>query len=272
MSSTCSDVSKLIPTYLDGELAESELLAFEHHLVECDSCEGEVDDERQFLDRVRDALAEASPANETFRARLMKVLDDEEDRLARAARREWWSWALPGTATLAAAAALFVFVFDIAQPASNENRGETAMAPGNHALEAGPIGPAMVSASRGEIARSASEYLRIPVRAPRFASAQADLRGWQPIRRRGHVSALFLYEVKRGAEAHRLEVQTLDARNLDLRSAERRVVRGTEVWVARTPGVSSVSYRDSNGVGYVFTSYMDTDDLVNLVVESVGVD
>lgn len=265
MSNPCSDISKLIPTYLDGELAESELLSFEHHLADCEGCDREVEQEREFLDRVRESLA-APPASDTLRARLRRALDAEEEQMARESRRERWAWVLPGTATLAAAAALLVFVFDIAQPASNENQVASEAAAPAPQTPAAALG--VGSASRGDIARSAREFLRMPVRAPRFASAEADLRGWQPIRRRGHDTALFVYEVRRGTESHRLEVQTLDARNLDLRSAERRVVRGTEVWVAKTPGVSSVSYQDPSGVGYVFTSYMDTDDLVNLVVQS----
>lgn len=261
MPNPCSDISKLVPTYLDGELAESELLSFEHHVAECDECHREVEDERRFLERIRESLA-APPASDTLRARLSRALDVEEERAQKEARRERRSWVLPGAATLAAAAALLVFVFDVAQPASNDNQiAQARLAAPSPALDVEPV-------SRGDIARSAREYLRMPVRAPRFASADAALRGWQPIRSSGHDTALFVYEVRHGSESHRLEVQTLDARNLDLGSAERRVVRGTEVWVAKTPGVSSVSYRDPSGVGYIFTSYMDTDELVNLVVQS----
>lgn len=261
MPNPCSDISKLVPTYLDGELAESELLSFEHHIAECETCNRELEGERSFLERIRESLA-APPASDTLRARLSRALDVEEERAQRETRRERWSWMLPGAATLAAAAALLVFAFDVAQPASNDNQvAQARLAAPSPALNVEPV-------SRGDIARSAREYLRMPVRAPRFASADAALRGWQPIRRRGHDTALFIYNVRLGSEWHRLEVQTLDARNLDLGSAERRVVRGTEVWVAKTPGVSCVSYRDRSGVGYVFTSYMDTDDLVGLVVQS----
>jgi hypothetical protein len=89
------------------------------------------------------------------------------------------------------------------------------------------------------------------------------------MRKRGRLSALFVYQVATRDSSFRVEVQTLDARNLDLRSAERRLIDGTEVWVTQTPGVSAVTYRDGNGVAYIFTSHMDTDDLVRLVVQSV---
>lgn len=261
MSSPCTDISKLIPTYLDGELAETELLAFEHHLAECDGCETEVGEERAFLDRVRQALA-APAAPETLRARLAKQLDSAEAELARSARRARRAWLLPGTASLAAAAALLVFVLDLAQP---QNDNEVSAEP---PASVSPEAIAVATASRARIDRSAQEFLRIPVRAPRFSGAEVSLQGWQPMRKRGHLSALFVYEVVVNGHPFRLEVQTLDARNLDLRSAERRVVEGTEVWVTRTPGVSAVTYRDANGVAYNFTSHMDTDDLVRLVVRS----
>ena len=255
MPTQCTDVDKFIPTYLDGELAESELHSFEHHLSECEKCAAEVEGERAFLDRIRTALA-TPPAPDTFRARLNRTLDAEDEAEHKATLRERSAWILPGAATVAAAAALVVFTLDIAQPAQNQNRAEADV-----------TSSAPLSASR-DIARSAREYLRMPVRAPRFANAEASLRGWQPIRNRNHDAALLVYEVKLGKERFRLEIQTLDARNLDLRGAERRVVRGTPVWVASAMGMNAVSIRDENGIGYVFTSYMDSDALVNLVVRS----
>lgn len=264
---TCTDISKLIPTYLDGELAETELYAFEHHVAECDECEAEVDDERTFLDQVRSSLA-APPAPDTFRARLDKELDSAEAEMAQSDRRVRLAWLLPGTASLVAAAALVVFIFDLAQPQNDNKTDNSVTAPPLMAAADRPEPIAVASASRDRIDQSAREFLRIPVRAPRFSNTEASLQGWQPMRKRGHLSALFVYQVNIDGNQFRLEVQTLDARNLDLRSAERRVVNGTEVWITRTPGVNAVTYRDANGVAYNFTSHLDADDLVRLVVGS----
>lgn len=261
MPNLCIDVSNLIPTYLDGELAEAELLAFEHHVAECADCEREVVGEREFLDTVRSALA-APPAPDTLRARLSAALDGEEQELARRERNARRGWLLPGAASLAAAAALLVFILDLARPVSNDNAEADAVI----ATAARPS-PITVAASRDTIDQSAREFLRIPVRAPRFAGADASLEGWKPMRKRGHLSALFVYQVHTQLGTYRLEVQTLDARNLDLGSAERRVVDGTELWVTQTPGVNAVTYRDNNGVAYIFTSHLDIDDLVRLVVQ-----
>ena len=97
-------------------------------------------------------------------------------------------------------------------------------------------------------------------------------RGWEPLRPRNPTSALLVSEVPNDADTYRLEVQTLDARNLDKSNTERRVVRGTEVWVATRFGVNGVSYTDENGDGYVFSSQMDMDALIDLVVRSDLVD
>lgn len=270
MPTPCSDISKLVPTYLDGELAETELLAFEHHLAECDDCESEVGQEREFLDTVRSALA-TPPAPDTLRARLSKQIDREEAELARSESRARRAWLLPGTASIAAAAALLVFILDLAQPTGNDNRDEASFALSqSSSVQPNPV--AVSSGSRDIIDQSAREFLRIPVRSPRFTNSNASLEGWKPMRKRGRLSALFVYQVSTSGNTYRLEVQTLDARNLDLRSAERQVVNGTEFWVTRTPGVSAVTYRDNNGVAYIFTSHMDTDDLVDLVVNSDAVE
>lgn len=264
MPTLCTDISKLIPTYLDGELAETELLSFEHHLAECSDCESEVAEEQDFLDTIRSALAEAPAAPDTLRARLARSFDAEEEEHSRSERRARRAWLLPGAASLAAAAALLVFVLDLVQPVSNDNAEVEPVA----AVTEHPSPIAVADSSHDTIDQSAREFLRIPVRAPRFVGANASLEGWKPMRKRGHLSALFVYQVDTGDSSFRLEVQTLDARNLDLRGAERRVVNGTEIWVTQTPGVSAVTYRDANDVAYIFTSHMDTDDLVRLVVQS----
>lgn len=265
MPTVCTDASKLIPTYLDGELSESELLAYEHHLAECGDCSAEVEAEREFIDRLRHALV-SEPAPDTLKARLGRALDGEDEDKARRARRQRWAWVLPGGATLAAAAALLVFAFDVASPASNSNHSDEVAA-----TSATPRpGPSLQVgvANRTEIDRSAREFLRMPVRAPRFANTGARLRGWRPLKSGSHSAALFLYEVTSRTGIHRLDVQTLDARNLDFSRAERRVVRGSEVWIARGFGTSDVVYRDENQIAYVFSSHMDTEELVNLVVQS----
>jgi len=287
MSELCTDINKLIPTYLDGELAESELHSFEHHLSDCSACADEVAQERSFLDHVRTVLA-TPPAPDMLRSRLGKALDAEDEVELKRTRRQQSAWILPSIATMAAAAALFVFVLDIARPAVNQNRAEADV----QAPALASMSPAVsvdrnvahntarntASNTASNVARNvarAGEYLNVPVRAPHFNNAQAEMRGWQPLRNRNHNAALFVYEVMHNSKSSsgtnnkrrvRIEVQMLDARNLDLRGAEPRVVRGTQVWVASAMGLNAVSLRDENGVGYVFSSRMDADSLLDLVV------
>ncbi len=249
----CTDVDRLIPSYLDGELAQSELHSFEHHVSECEECDSDLRSERDFLTRIRSALA-TPPASDTLRARLGRALDEEDAEEAKQTRRARTTWVLPGAATVAAAAALLVFVHDVAKSPQNQNHD-------GDALHAGlPM---------SDIDRSAGEFLQMPVRAPSVNASGASFRSWQPLNRRTHNAALFIWDVPVNGERYRLEIQTLDARNLDLRGAERRVVRGATVYIASAMGLNAVSFSDENGVGYVFSSLMHSDDLVELVVGSV---
>ena len=65
-----------------------------------------------------------------------------------------------------------------------------------------------------------------------------------------------------------MTVHILDARNLELRGQRRINVSGQTLWVDRPFGFSAVSYRDNQGMAYVFTSEMAEDELVDLVVSS----
>ena len=58
---------------------------------------------------LRGALV-APPAPELLKARIARALDAEDVQETRAVRRKWSQWALPGSAMLAAAAAIAVFV------------------------------------------------------------------------------------------------------------------------------------------------------------------
>jgi hypothetical protein len=118
--------------------------------------------------------------------------------------------------------------------------------------------------TRPELSQAASEYTRIPVRPPRFSTGDVSLRGWQRSRLHGRQAAVFIYQVGR----HQVNVHTLDARDLDLRSRDRRVVDGREIWVSQPLGFSTVSYKDQDGIGYVFSSDMASDELVKLVLDS----
>ena len=259
----CSDIDKLIPTYLDSELAESELAAFEHHVAECESCATDLRHEREFLQKLRGAFKTPPKAPELLRARLASKLDLEDQANAKKIRKQQLGWLLPGAATVAAAAALFIFAFNIARPSHQAPQTSNSERPIKDPKVIAGINPKNTSS---DMARSAQKFVGMPVQPPQFRNA--SLRRWQPMHTRNHNSALFIYELTQGKQTHQVEVQVLDARNLDLQGTTSRVVEGTQVWVASAFGVNAVSLRDSRGIGYVYVSRLDIEALAQIAVRS----
>lgn len=103
--SLCESIDTLAMAYLDDELAGEERHELEAHLTECAACRVHVDGERGDQELLRRALV-APPAPDMLRAKIARALDGED----RAARRRWSQYLLPGSAMLAAAAAIAVFI------------------------------------------------------------------------------------------------------------------------------------------------------------------
>lgn len=272
--STCNDIEPLVPPYLDQELADSDLRELEQHVAECGPCRHEIRAAEAVQRALRQQLAPPR-APDALRDRIVRGLDaaDADDR--RAERRARWSWALPAASSVAAAAALFLFVFaGPLAPAAEHAATEPAAEPQPERVAHEAVrqrfraSPVMVPGNRGEVSRSAAQYLRVPVRPPSFGRDDVDLLGWQPSNLRGRQAALFLYQVEGPSGRHQVNVHVLDARNLDLRSQDRVRVGARELWIDRPFGFSSVSFRDTGGIGYVFTSDMPSAELVALVAES----
>lgn len=107
--SLCSSIDTLSMAYLDDELAPEERRELELHLIDCQTCKQHVEGERTELASLRAALV-PPPAPELLKARIARALDAEDVQETRAVRRRWSQWMLPGSAILAAAAAIAVFV------------------------------------------------------------------------------------------------------------------------------------------------------------------
>lgn len=103
--SLCESIDTLAMAYLDDELAGEERHELEAHLTECAACRAQVDGERGEQELLRRALV-APPPPDMLRAKIARALDGED----RVARRRWSQYLLPGSAMLAAAAAIAVFV------------------------------------------------------------------------------------------------------------------------------------------------------------------
>ncbi len=107
--SLCESIDTLSMAYLDDELAAEERRELEAHLTECSGCRSHVDAERADHALIARALA-VPPAPDLLRARIARSLDGEDKAEQRAERTRWASYVLPGSAIIAAAAAIAVFV------------------------------------------------------------------------------------------------------------------------------------------------------------------
>src|SRR5512143_2901233 len=107
--SLCKSIDTLSMAYLDDELAAEERHELEAHLTECATCRGQLEQERADLSMVRRALA-APPTPDLLRVRVVRALDDEDRVEQKAQRHRWYQYLLPGSAMVAAAAAIALFV------------------------------------------------------------------------------------------------------------------------------------------------------------------
>jgi anti-sigma factor RsiW len=263
MATQCKDIETLLPTYLDGELDPHDRLSFEHHTADCAECRERVRAEAAWLQRVRGLLAPPAPPTSLL-DRVRAGLDGEDRSALQVRRRVGWAWVLPGGASLAAAAALVLFMVSELKPEPIAAREAPAV---RQAVQDRVNDSPVRVGSPQEVSVAAQQYLRKPVRTPQFRAQRASLRGWQPRELDGRDAVLLLYEVpdSRGM-LHQLTVHVVDASGLDLRGSERWRIGATELWVAGLGGVSTVTYKDQYGFGYVFSSDMDAEELAWLVV------
>ncbi len=257
MSIQCAEIENLLFSYLDDELDEHERIDFESHLADCASCADRVDAETRFSDTMRMHLA-PPPVPELLERRLLRALD-AEDRQSRAQLLR--SWALPGAATVAAAAALAVFVV---APGSSRNEDLVTHAAVQQHLRQPPI-----EVQGAAVSPWLHEHFRPSIEVPRFSSSDIRLKGARLSHLRGLDAAQLFYEVESFGRLHEVQAHIIDASNLAFRGSRRQVIDGRELWIDGQLGLSVVAYKAPDGIGYVFTSSdMDERQLVDLVGSS----
>ena len=107
--SLCDSIDTLAMAYLDDELAPEERRELELHVGECAGCRARLDTERADHELIRSSLV-APRASDMLKLRVSRSLDAADAAETRAGRRRFGDWLLPGSAVIAAAAALVVFV------------------------------------------------------------------------------------------------------------------------------------------------------------------
>jgi anti-sigma factor RsiW len=258
MAIQCLDVETLVQTHLDGELAEDDAKELQSHLTACSSCCGVATEEARFHAGLRQTLAPpAMPAG--LHSKIIAELAREDWR-ARKANRARWSWALPASATVAAAAALLFFVV--------ANQRTDAEAPVAYDAVRQHIRQPPIEVQGAAVSPWVKRHLSPVVEVPRFSDRNTRLRGARLSHLRGRDAVLLYYDASVGSQRHAVTAVILEAADLDLRSGQRYSVAGRELWVSQNLGYNIVTLKGPDGIGYVFTSEMDSESLLGFVVNS----
>lgn len=256
MSQMCNSIDTLSMAYLDEELAGEDRRELELHLLECASCRDYVQTERQEAATRRQLLA-APPTPDLVRAKVMKLLDREDQQTSRAALRERLSrWLLPGSSMAVAAAAMLVFVF-LREPSTSMS------------LPMARVEQAPMSVTGVHTGSWVQEQLDAP--APSFG-AGIELVGGRATVVDGNRELLHLvYEVD-SSSRQRLQLESFlfRARDGELRDGQAvRSIEGHTVRVTRLDGLPAITYLDERGIGYIFVSQDLTERaLLELVLSS----
>ncbi|HTL38444.1 MAG TPA: zf-HC2 domain-containing protein [Kofleriaceae bacterium] len=280
--SLCKSIDTLSMAYLDDELAAEERHELETHLTECAQCKSHVDQERADRSIVRKAL-KVGPAPDLLRARIGKALDAEDRAEQKAQRRRWYQYVLPGSAMIAAAAAiaLFLGVQGESKPtASRTSASATSLRPGKN------VASSVTNVTRRSLplevqGASTGPWLRQnfapQIEPPKFLDTGADILGARllPGGIDGHDAAMVAYNVTMNGKPFVLTV--LAVRDISSEDwTEGQVVRQNNrvMHILDTEdGNQMVSYVDKGGIGYLFLApALSTDELVKLVGRTELVD
>jgi anti-sigma factor RsiW len=270
--SLCQSIDTLAMAYLDDELVSEERRELELHLLSCTSCKAHVEGERAEIALVRRALA-PPPAPGTLKVSIQRLLDAEDRAAARAVRRRWTNFVLPGSATLAAAAALAVFVFaqpsqDAGAPAASGRVAREAVRVQSRKMPLEVEGP-----STGQWLR---QNFAAHVAPPRFTEPGIELSGARLTAVAGHGAALLKYRVRAGSRLVTLTAVVIDDMRGDELSGGTPVKLGGDrmLYLHSADGTPAVTYVDEGApvgarIGYAFASDgLSLDELLELVVSS----
>jgi anti-sigma factor RsiW len=263
--SLCQSIDTLAMAFLDDELAGEERRELELHLLDCASCRGHVDGDRDELAMLRKALV-APPAPMLLKARIHKALDAEDAATVRTTRRRWSQWVLPGSAMMAAAAAIMVFL-GASMPSSSDS---STAALGDVAKQQSRALPLEVQGA------STGPWLRdhfAPVEPPQFTEPGIALLGARllPNGVAGHDAAQLSYLVTLGVNRVELTAMVLKDFDPDLLSdGQGYRIGDLTLRLHNANGMPAVSYYDPREhVGYVFASErLTADELLRLVAST----
>ncbi len=259
--SLCDSIDTLSMAYLDDELATEERHELEAHITECTECRAHVDAGRADHAFLRDAL-QAPRASDSMKMRLTRSLDEADREEVRAQRKRWSQYLLPGSAIMAAAAAILVFV-GVGNKAPVDHVGSVAKAAVHQQMRSLPYevqGPATASWLHENFASA---------EIPEMEKAGSHLIGGRllPQGINGHDGVLLAYQVTIKNQPFVLKEVVVNDLNSDEMSDGQEVHIGERTMhVLSSDGHAEVTYVDANHIGYMFTAEgLPVDELLALV-------
>jgi anti-sigma factor RsiW len=266
----CRDRSRLLSSYLDGELEAAKLIEVDEHVGECDMCREEAQLMRAMRGSLKRVVKTSAPAG--LRERMAVAMAAEVSR--EDARADAEVEAMGATAPvvslsswrtmvpLATAAALALFWG--AATRGTQPRGYEASAGVDFDLlsqfvadHASPLPP---EARDADAVRGLERYVGVPVRPGSFERNGAHLVGARVVPLNAQRAAMLQYVVGTGEHPQRISVLVYDAQKIQISDANLapRAVGTAEVRVGSERGYA-VAAAQRAGVGYLVASDLDPD-------------
>ena len=261
--SLCTSIDTLAMAYLDDELAAEERRELELHMHDCAACRQHVDGERTDHEMLRARLV-APAAPDLLKMRLSRALDAEDVKQTHVARTRWMRYALPGSASVVAVAALAAFVMTISPKATSST--DPVEMEGARILRTRP--PLEVQgASTGPWLQ---EHFTPNMEVPQFAAPGMRLVGARLTAVNGHDAAMLQYEVTTSEARYPVSALVIrDLQSEDFSDGKEVQVGNRTLHVLEAEGMVAVTYVGPDHMGYAFMSdRMLPAELVRLVVSS----
>jgi anti-sigma factor (TIGR02949 family) len=259
----CRDFSRMLGSYLDGELEASKLMEIDAHVSDCERCREEVQLLRATRGSLRRVVRTGAPAG--LRERIGVAMAAERTREDVAAlqdeplvtRRGSWRTMIP-VATAAAIALVWGAAARGTPVASRESHagfGDDLLAE----LVAEHSQPLPHDATNPQAVRGLERYVGFPVHPASFERGGARLVGGRVVPLRSQRAYMLQYLVGTGDDAQRVSVLVYDAEKIQVNAnLAPRAVGTAEVRVGREKGYS-VAATQRAGVGYLLASDLDPD-------------
>jgi anti-sigma factor RsiW len=251
MTLSCSEADSLLHAYVDGELAGGDREAYEVHLKACETCTQASRFQARFKAAVRGHLPRPTlPVG--LRSRIETALAHGPSPKR---RWPWQAYPRAFTISVAAAAAMVLMVANVQRKVHSPVL-EQAISTFHHDLPLDVLSDSCTKVSdwfRGKLDFTLQ---------PASDRAGTHCQGGRLVNVQDRFGAYVVYRVPAG---HRLGVMVFPSNNEPLSGAHRRMLGGRQVFVDSRRGVSTATFREPDGLDYVFTADLDEDALAKWV-------